>query len=207
MGISIVKTKKHTKIIKISVFITIVVVLVVLAMHFFFPSYHHETYRGINYYSDQSYMDFGIGFNRYGKIAAQYLPMYENVSDKATYIDFIYSDSGMFFYKSVKVCVGVRYDTDIYTVKRNKILTQGTDFKDDGIVSGIQYRLMDKQRQANGEYLYYIIGCSDVDNAIMHLVLFSTENINRMSECYDCTDVFDYFWYDLHPIYRKNQFS
>ena len=198
------KNESHGRIARICIIIVISVSFVVLFMHYFLPSYHCEVYQGIEYYSSLAYKKFGIGFNHYGEKASKYLPLYQDVVHNSTYIDFIYSDSGMHFYKSVKICVGVRYDDETYEKERDKILSLGTDFMDDGLVSGISYRLIDKRKQINGEYLYFINSCSDKDNAVMYLVLFSTKNFDRMAECYEYTDVFDSFWHELHPDYQDS---
>ena len=202
MKISNKQSKKRT----IFLIISSLILIAFIMLHYFFPSFHYEIYKGIEYYSNESYTDFGMGFNRYGKIASKYLPEYEKIAEDATYLDFSYYDSNFGIYKYVFIGVGVRYDTEHYLAERDEILQMGTDFGQDELLSTYEtrhYRLIEQEKRINGERLYYVIGCSDVDHAIMYLVYFDNDRApaDKMSSIANESGmIHTEFWQDLHPI-------
>ena len=64
----------------------------------FLPSFFGEEYRGANHYSEGDYKTFGHGFNRYGKIASEYLPEYDEAAEDATYV-YVRGSSCVFYGK------------------------------------------------------------------------------------------------------------
>ncbi|MBE6576912.1 MAG: hypothetical protein E7653_02080 [Ruminococcaceae bacterium] len=179
-------------------------------MRYFFPSFHSEVHHGVEFYENESYMNFGIGFNRYGKIASDYIPKYKDICENANHLDFYYKDSSFGVHKYVIIAAGAIYDPDIYVAKRDEILKLGTDFGDDYILQNAnlrQYRLVDTKSRINGEKLYYIIGCSDTDNTIMYFVYI--DNKALIDEVYpifeDTALIYTQFWQNLHPTTTLNE--
>lgn len=200
---------KKSKIKNVLLIILSFLLIAFILLRYFFPSFHSETYRGVEYYKTESYIDFGIGFNRYGKIASEYLPKYSDISKNAKYIDFYYNDSYFGIHKYVVITMGVRYDSDLYASKRDEILQIGKDFGDDYILKDKDfrhYRLIETKSRINGENLYYIISCSDIDNAIMYFVYI--DNDDYVNDVYwiftDTGLVYTAFWQELHPILTSN---
>lgn len=180
-----------------------------ILLRYFFPSFHSETHRGIEYYKTESYTDFGIGFNRYGKIASEYLPKYSDVSENSKYIDFYYNDSSFGIHKYVVIAMGSRYDSDVYKSKRDEILNSGTPFGQDTILNNNEsrhYRLIEAKTRINGERVYYIVGCSDMDCTIMYYVYIDNQDyVNEMFWIFDDTGIiYTAFWQELHPITASN---
>ena len=191
-----------------------VVLIAFILLRYFFPSYHHESHRGIDYYKDGSYTRLGFGFNRYGKIASKYLPEYGDISEDAEYLDFYYLDSSSSLhriYKNVFVAVGAKYDTEVYQSRRDEILKMGTNFGEKRLANAPEiityYRLIEAKTRINGEKLRYIISCSDTDNAIVYFVHF--DNLNSFyNDIYFLSEFIwlDHraFWQDLHPVTTAN---
>lgn len=161
------------------VIIILVSTFVILSTLFFcfFGDYlkYLQPYReGVEYYSDGSYSRFGFGLSKYGKIAAEYLPEYDEVAENAEDIQFVYS-GGWGYSKTVDVFVAVKYDEEIYIAQRDEILSQGESFGEDfhiGEVESRHHRLIDKKQMSNGDYVYYVITCCDKDKSIMYSVMF-----------------------------------
>ena len=188
----------------------VMVLLFCILLEFFLPSFHYEECCGLDYYSDGEYKNLGYGFNRYGDIASEYLPKYEEIYDGSTYVDFSYIDSNNHMIRYVAVCVGVRYTEDIYLQKRDKLLNSGIDIGSttyqQGKPFGTQNRLLAQNKRLNQEHLYYIVECTDIDNSIMYMVFFASKNILFGSETLQTshiTAVFPFtlfdFWRNLHP--------
>ena len=200
--------KSRGKIIFLIIFSFLLVVLIMF--RYFFPSFYHETYRGVEYYKTESYVDFGIGFNRYGKIASKYLPRYNDICENAQYLDFYYKDSSFGIHKYVIIAVGVRYESDIYSSKRDEILQIGTDFGEDYIVNNRDfrhYRLIETKSRINGEKLSYVVGCSDTDNAIMYFVYIDSDDYkDNVYWIFDDTSlIHTTFWQELHNKTAQNE--
>ena len=174
----------------------------------FLPSFFGEEYRGANHYSEGDYKTFGHGFNRYGKVASEYLPEYDEAAEDATYIDFAYFDSSLYLTRYVAVCVGVRYPEEIYSQKREELLASGTDIGST-VARGAeeddtQNRLIATDKRLNGEHVYYIAECSDTDRAIMYMVFISSREFDTddaMMHWIDelCRLTMTKFWNELHP--------
>ena len=189
------------------VVVLLVIAFVFLLNRYFFPSFHSEEHRGIEYYNNNSYENFGFGLNRYGKIAMKYLPEYRYVSENSTYMDFYYKDSSIFCYEYVFIAVGVRYEKDTYVLKRDEIIKQSSDFGGD-FATDTKGRLVSQKRRINGEMLYYVVEYSDADNAIMYWVVFANDdydgNANLSCLMDDTGIIFTEFWQSLHPITTEN---
>jgi hypothetical protein len=209
------KGKKH-RALRIILSAVCILILICVLLDCFFPSFHSEIHRGIDYYSDGAYEKLGHGFNRYGRIASKYLPSYDEVSKDAEYIDFAYVDANHYVIRNVAVCVGARYPEEIYTQKRDELLKQGVNIGStaiNGEVKGViiddtECRLLERHKRVNGEYMYYVTECSDKDHSIMYVVFFSSLEHNEdrtpflmwylMSEYSSMRETT--FWIDLHPI-------
>ena len=184
--------------------VTLTLLSVIMVNIYFFPSLiHSEEHRGLEYYKDYSYKRFGVGTNRYGKIASNYLPDYSEISKDATYIDFYYNDSSKFAYEYVFVAVGVRYDEKTYLLKKDEIISQSSDFGN-SLPLDVYGRLVSQKRRINGETLYYIVEYSDTDKAIMYWVVFSSDNHDKKANLDllmdDTLIIYTEFWQYLHPI-------
>ena len=201
------KKKIKGRYVIISIFCTLLFVCILLEC--FLPSFFSEAYRGDEHYSTGGYKTFGYGFNRYGKLASQYLPEYTDISEDATYLDFAYFDSNLYFTRYVAVCIGVRYPEKIYSQKRDAMLASGTNIGST-VMNGAeeddtQNRLMATYKRLNGEHVYYIVECSDKDQAIMYMVFFSSKNFDTdeymMYWINDvCNLTMTKFWNELHPL-------
>lgn len=206
--------KKKNKVLYIIVSIICTLLIVCIFLDCFFPSFHREVHRGIDYYSNGSYKKMGHGFNRYGEIASKYLPEYDKISNDATYIDFVYVDDNLFWIRSVAVCIGARYPEEIYELKRDELLKQGKDIGQTvsygNELDDTQCRLVEEKKRLNGEYMYYVTECSDMDQSIMHMVYFSSLKYDNHSFLmHEIMDEHSFvastkFWRELHPnLYEK----
>ncbi len=188
--------------------VLLILLSVIMVNLYFFPSLlHSEEHRGIEYYEDNSYERFGIGTNRYGKLASKYLPNYSEISKEAIYVDFCYKDSSIFNYEYVFVAVGVRYEEETYILKRDEIISQSSNFGERSTLD-VYGRLLSQKRRINGEMLYYVVEYSDTDKAIMHWLVFSSDNYNGEANLFllmdDTNIIFTEFWQCLHPITTAN---
>ena len=101
----------------------------------------------------EKYRKFGVGFNRYGKIAATYLPKYEDIVEDSKNIEFLYSSGGTYD-KTVDVIVNVEYEENAYLSKKEDILQASEDFGDDmhiGEIGSRHHSLIKKHKKLNGE--------------------------------------------------------
>ena len=168
---------RNTKYIKFISSALIVSTLVAIFCLCFFPRYHSKVCNNIECYSMEEYRKFGVGFNRYGKIAATYLPKYEDVFEDSKNIEFLYSSGGAYD-KTVDVIVNVEYEESAYLSKKEDMLQAGENFGEDmhiGELGSRHHRLMKKFRKLNGEYVYYIVSCCDKDMCITYSVMFDPE--------------------------------
>ena len=201
-------------------FISVVVMIIIFALFYllyFHPSYHSEEFRGTEYYSDGSYLDFGYRGNKYGEIASAYLPGYLEVSREAVYVDFYYKDSTFMAKKYVVVCIGARYEETTYQEKLDDILLLGEDFGECNTYDEltIKHRLISKKDRFNGEDMYYIISYCDEDKSIMYTAFFSNgdyyDSFYSISEeiYFYRTDISDFFeklfpkYFEVRSIYQK----
>lgn len=206
------KTTKKAKI-RTAVLIIISLFLIIFSLtstififiQYFFPNLlHSERYRGVVYYESNSYEQFGIGMNRYGKLASNYLPNYSEISKEATYIDFYYNDSSSFMLHFVSVCVGVRYEKDTYNSKIYEIKQVGEGLGDH-TATETKSILLSQEKRLNGEIIYYIAEYSDMDCAIMYWVVIIGKDCYDGNPSFSCLlddtrMVYTEFWQDLHPI-------
>lgn len=168
------KLRKSHKVIIISVSAFVILLTIFLCLFGDYLRYLQPYREGVEYYSDDSYSRFGFGFHRYGKIASEYLPAYDEVAENAKDIQFVYS-GGWGYSKTVDVFVAVKYDEETYIIQRDKILSMGDDFGVDYHIGEVEYRhnrLIDKNRIFGGDYVYYVITCCDKDKSIMYSVMF-----------------------------------
>ena len=187
------------------VFMTICVIISsLLSLYLFLPNLHVEQWQGESYYREEAYLSFGFGFNRYGKVASQYLPQYKTLSTQAKEIEFIYQDGGIYFHNVVCVCINVVYEEqNHYISARDNVLQSGEHFGYDRRAINNEYRnyvLINKERRMNGEYCYYIASCCDRDCSVMYLVLFDSHNHESALFLEDYTNFFDDYWKILHPL-------
>lgn len=160
-----------------------------------------QPYRsGVEYYSDGSYSKFGFGLFRYGKIASEYLPKYEDVCENATEIDFVYS-GGWGQTGTVDAWVALKYDEETYISKRDEILNMGEDFAEDLHIGQKEYRhhrLIKKDRIINGDYVYYVVSCCDKENSVMYAVMFDKKEYTSMGGLSIHSHPYYNFFRDFH---------
>ena len=155
---------------------------------------------GVEYYYDGSYSKFGFGLFRYGEIALEYLPKYEDVYENATEIDFVYS-GGWGYTRTVDTWVALKYDKETYISKRDEILQMGVDFAEDGHIGQKEYRhhrLINKDRIINGDYVYYVVTCCDKENSIMYAVMFDKKEYTSMETLSIHSHPYYNFFRDFH---------
>lgn len=140
------------------------------------PSYFYE-YEGVEPYQNNEYENF-----RFGKEAKLFLPTYDEFED-AKDIEFTYYDGflteTLFFPGMVEFYIKVSYDPKQYSIEKAAVCQKGEDFG--GQIFDV--RLLEKKKLSYGNCLYYIVICSDNENAITYCV--SVQDNNNYSTYFD----------------------
>ena len=188
----------------ISSCLCLIIALAVLA-YLYYPSYFVTgSYQGVEYYKDGSYSQMGHGFKRYGKIAAEYFPTYEDFSQGASSMDFVYDTVKIYFHLTAYALIYARYeDESNYLFQRTKVQGLGEDF---GGWYGQTYLLVDRRQCSNGENVYYIVGFCDLDRVIWHMVCFETNDGDDVNDLW-ISYVFLHYLPIIHPKCEELKWS
>ncbi|MBQ9151716.1 MAG: hypothetical protein IJX72_05650 [Clostridia bacterium] len=122
-------------------------------------------YEGVEYYKNQEYADF-----RWGKEASRHLPAYEEL-EGATHIEFFYDDQFLmetvYIHTSTTFTLQVSYSAERYAVLKQEVCRDGEYF---GTPWDPNDWLLKKEKLPFGNYLYYIVTCSDEDQTLTYQV-------------------------------------
>ena len=140
--------------------------LLLSVLYFVSPISFRTEYEGVEYYQNQAYTDF-----RWGKEAGRHLPDYEEL-EGSTHIAFSYNDEflmeTLYVHTSTTFTLQVTYDAGRYAALKEEVHRGGEYF---GTAWDPNDWLLSKEKLPFGNYLYYIVTCSDEEQTLTYQVI------------------------------------
>lgn len=192
------------------IFLLIIVLPIVFVLEeaarsiiYFATDLHPKTYEyhDATYYTEGKYVSL-----KGGKKAKEFFPAYDQL-ESPLYVDFFYQDNSScetyFLNCGTSLCVGIQYDPNVYLKEKEKYFQDGTSFGQSCYYLGGMFdsRLIQRKRTLWGQYVYYLVVCSDTTNSLIYIVAYDDKKHND-TESLDAATLFamnEDFWTYFFP--------